>query len=127
MLKLLGIKKIKRAKINVKVKRGIPVSEIDKTIREYFKSKEVDKFFLHATGHGIGVEIHEHPRIYHREAISKKREKYEEFIEDGMVFTIEPGLYLTDKFGIRLENMVFVEKGKGEIYSEIDLELKIIE
>jgi len=104
-----------------KVKRGIPFSEIDKTIREYFKSKDVDKFFVHATGHGIGVEVHEPPRIYYK-PLNK-----EEIIEDGMVFTIEPGLYFPDKFGIRLENIVFVENGKGEIYSQEDLELKVIE
>ncbi|PMP68275.1 MAG: aminopeptidase P family protein [Thermodesulfobacterium geofontis] len=109
-----------------KVKSGIPVSEIDKTIREYFRDKGVDKFFLHATGHGIGVEIHEPPRIYYKETFAKKRKKDEEIIKDGMVFTIEPGLYFPNKFGIRLENMVFVEKGKGEIYSEIGLNLEII-
>jgi len=44
-----------------------------------------------------------------------------------MVFTIEPGLYFPNKFGIRIENMVFVENGRGEIYSEETLELETIE
>ncbi len=110
-----------------KVKRGILVSEIDKTIREYFKTKEVDTFFFHATGHGIGVEVHEPPRIYYKKIDDKKRKNDNPVIEDGMVFTIEPGLYFPNKFGIRLENIVFVENGKGEIYSEIDLELKILD
>ncbi len=105
-----------------KVKRGVPVSEIDRIIREYFKTKGVDKFFIHATGHGVGVEIHEAPRIYYQ--VSGKNK---EVIEDGMVFTIEPGLYFPNNFGIRLENIVFIEKGEGVIYSEEPLELKIIE
>jgi Xaa-Pro aminopeptidase/Xaa-Pro dipeptidase len=105
-----------------KAKRGIPFSEIDRTIREYFESKGVAKFFSHATGHGIGVEIHEPPRIYYQ-----VNNKNNEIIEDGMVFTIEPGLYFPNRFGIRLENMVFIEKGRGEIYSEESLELKILE
>ncbi len=108
-----------------KVKSGVPIAEVDRTIREYFKSKEVDKFFLHATGHGIGVEIHEPPRVYYQSGSSRKRGV--EIIKDGMVFTIEPGLYFPNKFGIRIENMVFVENGRGEIYSEETLELEIID
>jgi len=110
-----------------KVKSGVLVSEIDKTIREYFKTKEVDNFFLHATGHGIGIEVHEPPRIYYKKIDDKKRKNDITVIEDGMVFTIEPGLYFPNEFGIRLENIVFVENGRGEIYSEIDLELKILD
>ncbi|MCD6490321.1 MAG: aminopeptidase P family protein [Thermodesulfobacterium sp.] len=108
-----------------KVKSGVLIAEIDKTIREYFKTKEVDKFFLHATGHGIGVEIHEPPRVYYQSEGLRKKDA--EIIKDGMVFTIEPGLYFPNKFGIRIENMVFVENGRGEIYSEETLELETIE
>lgn len=110
-----------------KVRRGVPVNEIDKTIREYFKTKELDKFFIHSTGHGIGIDIHEPPKIYYQNIRSKKRKTQIEIIEDGMVFTIEPGLYFPNKFGIRIENIVFVENGRGEVYSEVDIELKIIE
>lgn len=105
-----------------KAKEGNPVTLIDKTIRDYFKDKGVDKFFIHATGHGVGIEIHEPPKIYY-DPFSKKKE---EIIKNGMVFTIEPGLYFPDKFGIRLENIVIIENGRGEIYSEIPLDLQII-
>lgn len=106
-----------------KVKSGVPIGEIDKTIREYFKSKEVDKFFIHSTGHGIGVEIHEPPRIYYQKASKGEIE----IIKDGMVFTIEPGLYFPNKFGIRIENVVFVENGRGEVYSEEGIDLRVID
>ncbi|RKX59602.1 MAG: aminopeptidase P family protein, partial [Thermodesulfobacteriota bacterium] len=110
-----------------KVRRGVPINEIDRTIREYFKSKELDKYFVHGTGHGIGIDIHEPPKIYYQNITSTKRKTQIEIIEDGMVFTIEPGLYFPNKFGIRIENVIFVENGRGEVYSEVDIELKIIE
>lgn len=116
-LKIYEIVKTSWFKAFEKVKTGIPVGKIDQTVREYFNQKGVLNYFLHATGHGIGIEIHEPPRIYYKE---------KEPIEEGMVFTIEPGLYFSNKFGVRLENIVFVEDGRGKVYSEIDLELKIL-
>ncbi|MFN3921336.1 MAG: M24 family metallopeptidase [Caldimicrobium sp.] len=104
-----------------KVKIGVPICELDKVIREYFQEKGVLSNFTHATGHGLGIEIHEYPRIYF--SPNKKNSKEEPLIEEGMVFTIEPGLYFPGKFGIRLENVVFVENGEGKIYSEISLDL----
>ncbi len=100
-----------------KVKAGTPLKEVDIAIREYFREKGVDKYFIHATGHGIGVEIHEEPRVF---------KTSEDIIEDGMVFTIEPGLYFKGKFGIRLENIVIVKDGRGQIFSEVPLDLKIL-
>jgi len=103
-----------------KVKVGNRVGDIDRTAREYIEKKGFGKFFTHSTGHGIGVEIHEPPRVYH------KGEDAQLPIEDGMVFTVEPGIYLPGEFGVRLENIVVVEKGKGEPLSEIPLELIVI-
>ncbi len=116
-LKIYEIVKTSWFKAFEKIKIGIPIGKIDQTVREYFKQKGVLKHFLHATGHGIGIEIHEYPKVYYKE---------KEIIEEGMVFTIEPGLYFSNKFGIRLENIVFVEEGRGKIYSEVDLELKVL-
>ncbi len=100
-----------------KVKIGTPLKEVDLAIREYFWQKGVDKYFIHATGHGVGVEIHEEPRVF---------KTSEDIIEEGMVFTIEPGLYFKGKFGIRLENIVIVENGKGEVPSQVPLDLKTL-
>ncbi len=101
-----------------KVKRGIPIGEVDRAIREYFQDKGLLEYFTHATGHGVGIEIHEPPRVYYK--------NMHEVIEDGMVFTIEPGVYFPGKYGIRLENIVVVRNGRGEVFSEVDLELKTI-
>ncbi|MCS7150103.1 MAG: Xaa-Pro peptidase family protein [Caldimicrobium sp.] len=104
-----------------KVKVGTPVWEIDKTIREYFHEKGVLSRFTHSTGHGIGIEVHEFPRIYFKRRASFL--KKQPLIEEGMVFTIEPGLYFEGRFGIRLENIVFVEGGEGRTYSKVPMEL----
>ncbi|NPB08342.1 MAG: aminopeptidase P family protein [Aquificae bacterium] len=100
-----------------KVKVGNRVGDVDRAAREYIEKKGFGKFFTHSTGHGIGVEIHEPPRLYHR------GDDAEIPIEEGMVFTVEPGIYLPGEFGVRLENIVAVEKGRGEPLSGIPLDL----
>lgn len=61
---------------------------------------------MHSTGHGVGLDIHELPVISARS---------ECIIEDGMVFTIEPGIYLPDTFGVRIEDTVVMKNGKAEV------------
>ncbi len=100
-----------------KVKAGVKLGEVDKTAREYIRKKGYGKFFTHSTGHGVGIEIHEHPRVYY------KGQDKDLIIEEGMVFTIEPGIYLPKKFGVRLENIVAVINGRGEPLSGIGLDL----
>ncbi|MCX8076090.1 MAG: Xaa-Pro peptidase family protein [Aquificaceae bacterium] len=100
-----------------KVKVGRKISEIDKTAREFIKRKGFGKAFSHSTGHGVGIEIHEYPRVYY------KGQDKDVLIEEGMVFTIEPGIYLKGKFGVRLENMVAVVGGVGEPLSQVSLDL----
>ena len=102
------------------VKPGMAVKELDLKIREYLKKKDVEKLFIHATGHGVGIEIHEIPHISYKA-------KEDICFEEGMVFTIEPGLYLPGKFGIRLENIIAIHNGKPEILGKKSLELEIIE
>ena len=59
----------------------------------------LDEYFTHSTGHGVGIEIHEAPRI---------AKEQEAVLVPGMVVTIEPGIYIAGKFGIRIEDMVVV-------------------
>jgi len=86
----------------------ISISKIDKTARDYIKKNGYGKFFGHALGHGIGLEVHEEPYI----SLKNKN-----MIENGMVFTVEPAIYLPGKFGIRVEDMVWFNKGKPEVLS----------
>ncbi len=81
------------------VKPGIKASFIDKIARKIIASKGYGKFFLHGTGHGVGLDIHEAPGISPKSTV---------VLKSGMIITIEPGIYLKDKFGIRIEDTVLV-------------------
>ncbi len=78
-------------------KVGTLVSDLDKAARSVFKQANVEPYFIHSLGHGIGLEVHEFPRI--------RFDVVGGSIEPGMVFTIEPGLYLPGKGGVRYEDM----------------------
>jgi len=88
------------------VKPGIKANEIDKAGREVIEKAGFGKFFVHSTGHGVGLDIHELP------VISKKSSMV---IEENMIFTIEPGIYLPNEFGVRIEDMVRVTTDGVEI------------
>ncbi|ADC89630.1 peptidase M24 [Thermocrinis albus DSM 14484] len=100
-----------------KAKVGNRLADVDRAARDHITRKGLGKFFNHSTGHGVGVEIHEYPRVY---------KNVKDYIEEGMVFTIEPGVYLPGKWGVRLENIVVVKSSSAEPLSEISLDLVII-
>ncbi|MCX8031437.1 MAG: Xaa-Pro peptidase family protein [Thermodesulfovibrionales bacterium] len=106
-----------RKKTISKIISGVKAKEIDKIAREFITSKDFGKFFGHATGHGIGLDVHEAP------SISKSSN---EKIVDSMVFTIEPGIYLKEIGGVRIEDIVVVKEGKADILTTLPTELEII-
>lgn len=83
------------------VKVGATGGEVDSVVREFFRSKGLDKYFIHSLGHGVGVEIHELPRL---------SPGFETVLEENMIVTVEPGLYIPDKYGVRIEDTVCVGK-----------------
>lgn len=85
------------------VKSGMSTIDADKIAREYLKENQLDKYFTHSLGHGIGQNIHEYPYL------SPKRQAT---IDNGMVFSIEPGVYFEGEFGIRIEDTVTLDNGK---------------
>jgi Xaa-Pro aminopeptidase len=83
------------------VRPGVSCGEVDEAARSVLRTAGLAEAFSHSTGHGVGLEIHESPRIG---AGQKSR------LLAGMVVTIEPGIYLTGEFGIRIEDMVAVTR-----------------
>jgi Xaa-Pro aminopeptidase len=77
----------------------VRASEADAVAREYIESKGYGKFFNHSLGHGVGIDVHEKPSLNRRD---------DTVLKAGMVVTVEPGIYLPDEFGVRLEDTVLV-------------------
>jgi len=96
------------------VKPGIKASEIDTAARSYITEKGYGSYFIHRTGHGIGMEVHEEPYI---SDISNT------VLEPGMTFSIEPGIYLPGKFGVRIEDLVMVTDNGAEVLNKFTKEL----
>jgi Xaa-Pro aminopeptidase len=85
---------------------GVTAGEVDEAARSVLRRVKLDQYFSHSTGHGVGLEIHEGPRL---------AAKQKQVLEQGMVITIEPGVYMPGRFGLRIEDMVLVTARGGEI------------
>jgi Xaa-Pro aminopeptidase len=100
-----AVKQAQQAAVEA-VKPGATAGEVDHAARKLLYNHGLGKFFSHSTGHGLGLEIHEAPKI----AAAQK-----EVLRPGMVITIEPGVYLPGKWGIRIEDTVVVTETGCEI------------
>jgi Xaa-Pro aminopeptidase len=85
---------------------GASCAEVDEAARSVLRREGLAEFFTHSTGHGVGLEIHEPPRVGAGQTTR---------LEPGMVITIEPGIYLAGKFGIRIEDIVAVTGSGGQV------------
>lgn len=99
------------------VKAGVSGFDVDKVCRDIIKDAGYGDFFGHGTGHGVGLEIHEEPRV---------SPKGSTILKPGMIITVEPGIYLPDKFGVRIEDTVLVTEDGYETFAHIPKELIIL-
>ena len=99
------------------VREGVTAAEVDRCARNVF-GKKYEKYFSHGTGHGVGLEVHEAPRL---SPVSR------DILKAQMVVTVEPGLYFPGRWGIRIEDTVLVKKNSCEKLTKMDKRLTIIE
>jgi Xaa-Pro aminopeptidase len=85
---------------------SVSCADVDEAARSILRRAGLAEAFSHSTGHGVGLEIHEPPRIGAGQTTK---------LHAGMVVTIEPGIYLAGRFGIRIEDMVAVTRAGGQV------------
>ncbi len=100
-----------------KIRAGVPCSEIDGTVRDYIEGQGYGAFFGHGTGHGVGLEVHEPPRLARNADM---------VLQAGMVVTVEPGIYLPGRWGVRIEDLVLVKEDSFEVLSKFPKDLQIL-
>ena len=96
---------------------GIGASDLDAVARDYLESLGLAEYFVHSLGHGVGLEIHEWPNV------SKNSQMK---LTEGMVITIEPGVYLPGRGGIRIEDTVLIKDREAEVLTSWPRELKVL-
>jgi Xaa-Pro aminopeptidase len=91
------------------IRPGVPCRDIDAVARRVIEKAGYGKFFGHSLGHGLGLEVHESPNF----ASSCKTP-----LRPGMVLTVEPGIYLPGRFGIRIEDVILVTRDGCEVLTQ---------
>ena len=97
------------------VRPGVTAGAVDAVCREVLADHGYEDYFVHSTGHGVGLEIHEGPWV---------RKGSTDVLEPGNVVTVEPGVYLPGRFGVRIEDMVHVTADGNEVLTTASKELR---
>jgi Xaa-Pro dipeptidase len=98
-------------------KPGVPCANVDKAARAVIEQAGYGVYFTHRVGHGIGMEGHEEPYM---------RGDNMQLLEPGMAFTVEPGIYLPERNGVRIEDNVVITKTGAEVLSDMPREMRIV-
>ncbi|OLD59708.1 MAG: hypothetical protein AUI83_02895 [Armatimonadetes bacterium 13_1_40CM_3_65_7] len=98
------------------IRPGVPINEVDLAARRTIEQAGYGPNFMHRTGHGIGLTEHEPPSVTQANALP---------LEDGMAFSVEPGIYLPGEFGVRLEEIVVVTAQGAEVLSRLPRDVKV--
>ncbi len=99
------------------VREGIPAEEVDKVARDIITEAGYGEYFICRTGHGIGLAFHEAPFI---------KNGNKEILKTGMCFSIEPGIYIPGKFGMRVEDIVMVDPKGTRVFNNADRNMTIV-
>jgi Xaa-Pro aminopeptidase len=98
------------------IRPGISAQEIDRVARDTLEAAGYAEYFVHRTGHGLGLEVHEPPWIMAGN---------EHILEEGMTFSVEPGVYIPGRFGVRVEDIVVVTESGARTLTGFDHQLVI--
>lgn len=99
-------------------KPGVPCAAVDKAARDVIEKAGYGVYFTHRTGHGIGMEGHEDPYM---------RGDNMQLLEPGMAFTVEPGIYLPNRNGVRIEDNVVITETSADVLSDMPREIRVID
>lgn len=98
-------------------KPGVPCADVDKATRDVIEQSGYGKYFTHRTGHGIGMEGHEDPYM---------RGDNLQLLEPGMAYTVEPGIYLTGRNGVRIEDNIVITETGADCLSDMPREIRVV-
>jgi len=98
-------------------KPGVPCANVDRAARDVIEKSGYGKYFTHRTGHGIGMEGHEEPYM---------RGDNMQLLEPGMAFTVEPGIYLPNRNGVRIEDNVVITDDGADVLSDMPREIRVV-
>jgi Xaa-Pro dipeptidase len=98
-------------------KPAVPCANVDKAARDVIEKSGYGKYFTHRTGHGIGMEGHEDPYM---------RSDNMQLLEAGMAYTVEPGIYLTNRNGVRIEDNVVITETGADVLSDMPREIRVV-
>ncbi len=99
------------------VKPGVRFCDVDLAARKYIESKGYGKYFTHRTGHSIGIEVHDFGDVSSTNT---------DILKPGMIFSVEPGIYLSGEVGVRIEDLVLVTENGYEILNKANKELYVV-